>query len=102
MAQRNAVVPKQARRLKQEFGTGRQIKVHPADHRKNVKMAKSRGLEKEGRRERILGLRWGPQCRALYAKARVYWGFLRARKPAENIWSGTTGGASRFRNGHTV
>ena len=53
-----------------------------------TKPAKSRGLEKGGRRERILGLAGVPQCRGLRANARVYWGFLRAREPAENIWRG--------------
>ena len=35
------------------------------------------------------------QCRALCAKARVYWGFFRADEPAENIWRGATGGPRR-------
>ena len=35
------------------------------------------------------------QCRALYAKARVYWGFSRARSRAEKVWRGATGGARR-------
>ena len=43
-----------------------------------------------------------PQCRALRAKARVYWGFLRARKSAENILCGATGGPSGIRTDGTV
>ena len=39
------------------------------------------------------------QSRGLSAKARVYWGFFRSRKPAENISRGATGGgASQTRN----
>jgi hypothetical protein len=63
-----------------------------------TKMAKSRGLEKDGRRERILDLRPGAAVQSfVHAKARVYWGFLRTRKPAENMLCGATGGARGFR-----
>jgi hypothetical protein len=37
------------------------------------------------------------QCGGLCAKARVYWGFLRARKPAEKVWRGSTGGGRGIR-----
>ena len=34
------------------------------------------------------------QCGALRAKARVYWGFLRPDRSAENVWRGVTGGGT--------
>jgi len=41
------------------------------------------------------------QCRGLRAKARVYWGFLRAGEPAENILCGATGGGRVTRIQHS-
>jgi catechol 2,3-dioxygenase-like lactoylglutathione lyase family enzyme len=43
-----------------------------------------------------------PKCRALCAKARVYWGFFRPGEPAENIWRGLTGGGRGIRNRGTA
>ena len=54
-------------------------------------MAKSRGLEKDGRRERILGLRRVPQYRGLRANAEFVGNFSALTQLAVKIWRGAIG-----------
>ena len=67
-----------------------------------TELAKSRGLEKDGRRERNFTL---GRLRAVHSFARegpCLLGILRADEPVENIWCGATGGGRGIWNPGTA
>ncbi len=57
-----------------------------------TKSAKCGGLETNGPRERISGPDRGAAVRRFLREAHGYWASMRARKPAENVLRGRTGG----------
>ena len=59
-----------------------------------TKSVQSGGLEKNGWREGISGLGRCVAVRRFAREARGYWAFMRARRPAENVGRGRTGGGS--------
>jgi hypothetical protein len=62
----------------------------------HTKSAQSAGLENNGQREGISRLSSSIAVQGLSAKCSVYWGFLRSRKPKENVRRGPSGGRDRF------
>ena len=62
-----------------------------------TKSAQSGGLETNGRGETISGLRDRVAVRRFVREAHGYWALCASRKPAENIWRGSTGGRDEIR-----
>jgi hypothetical protein len=67
-----------------------------------TKSAQSGGLEKNGRRDGILGLSRHVAVRRFVHEARGYWASMRVRKSAENVGRGRAGGEGGIRTPDTV